>query len=309
MTHELWHADIDVNDSIVSQCLDRQFPKLKPISLKCIDEGWDNKIYLVNDKLIFRFPRREIAVQLLERENVVLNYLYDKVNISIPNPTYIGEPSDIYPYPFHGYPFIEGVSGSHAELSDENRIASIPALASFLKTLHSIGEEEAIALGAKPQVFDRTKVGNIAQQFNERIEKLISRGIATFDLSQVDAELRKAFAVKLPIDNKVLVHGDLYCRHLLFNQNELTGIIDWGDVGINSPACDLMVVFSFYPEHCHDEFFALYGEVESNTRQYARFLGLYSAISVMVYGHDIGDQVLVNESLGAIKRINSMLLI
>ena len=73
-------------------------------------------------------------------------------------------------------------------------------------------------------------------------------------------EMKIAAAVHLP-KTKVLVHGDLYCRHLMFDDNKLIGIIDWGDVGINSPAVDLGVIFSFYPTDCHQAFFDIYGEV------------------------------------------------
>jgi aminoglycoside phosphotransferase (APT) family kinase protein len=33
----------------------------------------------------------------------------------------------------------------------------------------------------------------------------------------------------------------------MFNQGRLTGIIDWGNTGINNRAVDLAVIFSFYP--------------------------------------------------------------
>lgn len=94
----------------------------------------------------------------------------------------------------------------------------------------------------------------------------------------------------------------------MFDNDELVGIIDWGDVGINSPAVDLGVVFSFYPESCHKAFFDIYKKVDKQTLQYARFVGLYSAITVLLYGHDINKPNLVNESSDSILRINPRLL-
>lgn len=100
------------------------------------------------------------------------------------------------------------------------------------------------------------------------------------------------------------MHGDLYCRHLIFNKEELIGIIDWGDVGVNSPAVDLSVIFSFYPQQCRQTFFDRYGAIDNQTLAYARFLGLYSAITVMLYGHAMNDDMLVREANDAILRIN-----
>lgn len=106
-----------------------------------------------------------------------------------------------------------------------------------------------------------------------------------------------------------LVHGDLYCRHLLFNQGKLSGIIDWGDTGINHKAVDLSVMWSFYPPSCHSLFFELYGEVNPITWQYARFLGLYIMLTILLYGHAIDDKLLVAEATRAIRCINEDLLI
>lgn len=59
---------------------------------------------------------------------------------------------------------------------------------------------------------------------------------------------------------------------------------------------------------CHQAFFDIYGEVDSQTFAYARFLGLYSAITVMLYGHDVNDIQLEREAKEAIIRINPNLL-
>ena len=147
----------------------------------------------------------------------------------------------------------------------------------------------------------------LTQGVAERVEKINARNIASINLSVFNEEMKTASAISLP-KSKVLVHGDLYCRHLMFYRQELVGIIDWGDVGINNPAVDLGVVFSFYPADCHQDFFDIYGDIDSQTCAYARFLGLYSAITIMLYGHDIEDPQLVQEAKESILRINSKLL-
>ena len=96
--------------------------------------------------------------------------------IEIPNPKYIGKPSSSYPYPFHGYPMIKGISGCHAKLTSSERIASIKPLAVFLKQLHSITENQAIEMGAKPQIFDRSETTKAINALNERVDKIITRG-------------------------------------------------------------------------------------------------------------------------------------
>ena len=158
MGNELWHPDININVDFANTIISKQFPELAPLKIKCIGEGWDNKVFLVNDQFVFRFPHREIAATLIERENAVLGHLQNLVNLTIPNPIYVGNPDDNYPYHFHGYEMINGKSGCHANLSATVRNTSIAKLAKFLKRLHSLTETEARAIGAKDQVFDRTDV-------------------------------------------------------------------------------------------------------------------------------------------------------
>ena len=76
MGTELWHPDIIVTDDLVKYCIEEQFIELAPIvSVKCIGEGWDNKVFLVDEKFIFRFVHSKIASQLIARENAVLKNL------------------------------------------------------------------------------------------------------------------------------------------------------------------------------------------------------------------------------------------
>ena len=110
-------------------------------------------------------------------------------------------------------------------------------------------------------------------------------------------------------DERCFVHGDLDGRHLVFENKKLTGIIDWGDTDITNRSADLDVIWSFFPENCHKKFFEIYGTVESDTWKYARFLGLYTAFSLMLYGSDLKDNMLFIESIESVKRINPELLI
>ena len=181
-------------------------------------------------------------------------------------------------------------------------------MASFLRQLHSVKEKQVIDMGASPQVFDRTEVDRSITLLNERVDKIINGKLCQINKKIYGHEINAIRTIKLPKDNHCLVHGDLYSRHLLFNNGKLTGIIDWGDVGINNPSVDLSVIWSFYPSHCHETFLKLYGEVDPATWQYARFLGLYSALTTLLYSHDINDLHLTKESIQSIRRINQNLL-
>lgn len=308
MARELWHAEIEVDENLAKDCITAQFPELLPIvSLTCLGEGWDNVVFLINERHVFRFPRRHIAVPLIERENKVLASLKSCCDLNLPNPIYQGHSCDRYPYPFHGYEIIPGIPGYEASLTNEDRENSLPAMACFLKQCHQIDAEQAYAIGAETQVFDRTDKDRILPQLTERVNKIIEREVCSVDLAVLDEEITIAKAVTLS-PKQVLVHGDLHCRHLMFENKQLTGIIDWGDMGINNPAVDFMIIFSFFPPSCHAEFLKIYGDVDTEDWKYARFLSLYSSFSLMVYGADMGDQALTDETIAAVRRVNSRLI-
>lgn len=309
MKSTTWNADIAVTEEIAQKCIARQFPALLPFQhFTCLGEGWDNIVFLVNQTVIFRFPRRKLAVDLLNRENKILKSLALMLNLDIPLPLYFGIPSDDYPYPFSGYTFIPGASGCTANLSREARQESIIPLALFLKKLHAINAKKAEFMRAEAQLFDRTVFPSLRQTLEERINLILEKNISQIEKTVFYEEMQKAEKITLPLHDKCLVHGDLYCRHLIFNQQKLTAIIDWGDTGINNPAVDLAVIWSFYPEQMHSQFFEIYGHVEKNSWNYARFLGLYSAFTLLLYGHETGDVCLKKEALDSLQRINPYLL-
>ncbi len=185
-------------------------------------------------------------------------------------------------------------------LTTQQRITSLQPLALFLKKLHSIDEEQALAMGAKLQP------GKTVATFQDRVKQLILLGYQ-IDEKQVQQEINVAQEIKLS-NLKCLVHSDLYCKHLIFNEGQLTGIIDWGDLGINNPAMDLAIIWTFYPKEYHPLFFEVYGPVEPNSWHYARFLGLYIAITLVLYGKDIGNTQLLLEAMESVQRINVNLL-
>ncbi len=67
-----WAPEIAVDRELARHLIGSQFPELELRSLELIGEGWDNTVWLVDGEWSFRFPRREVAVPLVERELAVL---------------------------------------------------------------------------------------------------------------------------------------------------------------------------------------------------------------------------------------------
>ena len=150
-----WLAEHAISPEHAAELIGHQFPELAPVTTRLIGEGWDNMAYMINDKYIFRFPRRKVAVELIENEIRLLPFVQDKVKLQIPVLQFIGEPSDAYPWPFAGYAYLAGRESCDAHLSHDNLCRNAPILAEFLKTLHSIPIAEAEHLGVTYDKRDR----------------------------------------------------------------------------------------------------------------------------------------------------------
>ena len=64
MTHA-WKQSIDIDEHKAQQLIASQF-HLSIESICLFDEGWDNLVYLINNTLTFRFPRREFGVNCMK---------------------------------------------------------------------------------------------------------------------------------------------------------------------------------------------------------------------------------------------------
>jgi ribosomal-protein-alanine N-acetyltransferase len=300
-----WLPDFEFKPEELKNFLISKDPVFKNVHMpELIDHGWDNDVYILKaDKIIFRCPRRKIAATLIQRENYALEFLKGKLNLAIPDPYYkfIGPP--VYPYPFHGYRLLDGEAVHKAHLSNNDRASNICDFALFLKKLHSISAEDALNAGVDFQVFDRTNSRNIYEQINQRINTQWFKKEDSLYLSKIKELSDAAMSVTLNKNKLVIVHGDLYCKHLLFKDKKITSIIDWGDVGLNHPVIDLASLYSIFPKSCHDEFYDIYGYISDDIKIYAQFLAIHSALACLDFATTNNDQQLSDESKKAIKEI------
>lgn len=123
---EPWSPEQVISEQKAVILIGRQFPELKPVNVKTLGEGFDNSVFLVNDQFVFRFPRREIAANLIQTENRILPVITPRMPIPVPNPEYQGIPEDDYPWPFSGYKALPGKTPTG--LTRDQRMLSVEPL-------------------------------------------------------------------------------------------------------------------------------------------------------------------------------------
>ena len=299
MTHP-WEPEQTLESPMALDLIREQFSELCPTKIRLLGTGWDNTAFVVNDDLIFRFPRRECAVSLLESEWWVLPKIAPHLPLPIPIPRWKGYPTPRFPWPFLGYRILPGITACYANLSEEEREAFAQPLARFLSSLHA----PSLVSIAECQSFTK----NVSHL---HWEHLIPKTLHNFEeMSQLgflenrkelESMVERLQDIRSPTSSAV-VHGDFYVRHLLIDkEHRLAGVIDWGDMHLGDPAADLSIAHSFLPLRSHDTFRDAYGEISEDTWSLALLRALYSSTMFGLYGYHSGDQVLLREALRSLK--------
>lgn len=288
-----WEAEIFVDVEKASHLIKSQFPEISIETITLMGQGWDNAAFLVNESIVFRFPKRGIAAPQIATEAKVLPQIASTLPFTIPVPEWIGNPSDEYPWQFAGYEAIRGTTACSQNLNNDQRISIGMQLAVFLKSLHSISVDQGLRLGAPRDEIGRLDVSRRVQQIENDLDRAARAKL-------IDDDLRWTHVMDAARDVKprvtCLCHGDLYARHVLVDDSQrLCGVIDWGDVHVGDPAVDLAIVFQFLPAISAATFFEVYGSIGRNTFLLARLRALSYGLTLIIFAAETGDVDLARE--------------
>jgi aminoglycoside phosphotransferase (APT) family kinase protein len=273
-----WTAELVVGEGLARRLLAR-FSELELKSVRPFAEGWDYTILLVDETWAFRFPRREIAVPGVVHEIAALPELAPSLPIAVPEPVFVGEPSDEFPWPFFGSALLPGRELGEAELSDDARIEVGRQLARFLRRLHDAEVAYALPVDGNRRGDMATRVPKTREQLAEVEAAGIWQRPPSLDPLLAEAE-RLA-----PSTISAVVHGDLHFRQVLVGEERsLTGVIDWVDVCRSDPAIDLSMLWSYLPPVAREAFLSEYGSVTEEQLLRARVVALSLSAALALYG-------------------------
>lgn len=281
----LWNKTVDIDKSLAKRLIENQ-RLLQVDHIQQLDEGWDNTAFLVNQKFIFRFPHREFGVKCMEQEIALLPKLKTYLKFQTTIPTFIGKPSDIYPYPFSGYPIIVGNPLCEAtdELVDDTHFAK--TLAHWLKELHAIPVNDILVVDKNVRCW-QFDVPHRIKRCYENLEKYGHYfEQAEFQKNElIDIiEMIKIFSIENTFQS--ILHGDLYCRHIIVDDHlKPAGLIDFGDIFVGDPGIDLSVGMIFKDNAFH-EFLNTYGDIDSKRLRLLLFHAFGHAMSFLPYAFD-----------------------
>lgn len=294
----IWDRTINISQATVIDLVQLQLG-IKVEDIKLIGEGFDNVAYLINNQIIFRFPRREIAVSLLQTELELLPYIASKISFNIPNPQFIGKPSEIYPFPFAGYFKILGSSLCDISnpLIDSKDLAK--ELASWLKELHSIEIKTNYKYNTEDnwRLDTKNRFEKAQHSINQYESLYCANGFNPPELIEV---IQSFHNLKFKAYKPCHIHGDLYYKHIMVDKNlQLTGLIDWGDTHVGHPGIDIAAALMIFTDEALEEFLKIYGPID---KKVAAFRSLCHGLTLLPYAAKQEDLKLMNWSISALNR-------
>lgn len=299
MTHQ-WEAEQIIEPPTALKLIQEQFPELYSKTIRLLGAGWDNTAFIVDEEWIFRFPRRKIALPLLEAEWYALPKLAHRLPLPIPIPQWKGTPTSSFPWPFIGYRIIPGFTACYANLLEEERASLAEPIAQFLAILHATPKSEMANCHIPCDNQSRINGNLLTSKVKKNFEELSLLELLE-NKKQLECIVQNLQHFRAPLTSCV-VHGDFYVRHLLVDKkHQLVGIIDWGDIHLGDPAIDLAIAHSFLPVQAHEFFIKNYGEISEDTWALAKLRAIYSSTLLILFGYHSNDPSLMHEGLRSLK--------
>lgn len=226
-----------IDEALVGRLLADQFPDLAALPIQRVRPGgWNNYTFRVGETLLARLPKAAAYANQLVREQRWLPILGAAgLPTPISRPQSGGQPACGFPHPWSIYDWVPGSPLADKDLRASETLAA--QLAAFLRALHRVPPRADAAAG--PDNFHR---GGDLAAYDEQMRRALP-ALPTCLQEPVTRIWEVALASRWT-RQPVWIHGDFAPRNLLVDdRGHLCGVIDFGQVGVGDPACDLVILW------------------------------------------------------------------
>jgi len=230
---------VQIDDALVRRLVAGQFPQWSDLPIRPIEpSGWDNRTFRLGDAMLVRLPSGEQYAEQVAKEQRWLPFLASALPLDIPTPMALGQPAEGYPWNWSVFRWLAGEAASSVSVS--NLIDFASSLGHFLCALQRTDATGGPTPG--PHNFHRgAPLGIYDRQTRQAISALKGRVDGDAAIAVWEAALASAW--RRP---PVWLHGDVSPGNLLVRAGSLSAVIDFGQLSVGDPACDVAIAWTFF---------------------------------------------------------------
>lgn len=226
-----------IDAALVRRLVTAQFPRWADLDVRPVEfGGWDNRTFHLGDDMTVRLPSAAGYTPQVAKEHRWLPLLAPHLPLPIPIPLAKGEPGEGYPFDWSVYRWLDGEPASSGRIDDPSEFAT--TLAGFLTALQGIDPAGGPPAG-QHSAFRGGPLATYDADTRRAIDALHGQ-IAGAEVAAVWAAALAAHWHGSP----VWFHGDVSAGNLLVAGGRLAAVIDFGQMGVGDPACDLAIAWT-----------------------------------------------------------------
>lgn len=270
--------EIEIDEQLVRSLLNKQCPQWAHLPLSRVaSSGTDNALFRLGADTIIRLPRIEWEPGSINKSiNKEYNWLpkiAHCLKTPISEPIFKGNPDVNYPFPWLIAKWHEGHNPAFEKADEYHLLAK--DLAHFLNEFHRInlpnGPASRRGIRLKDNVLDQTT------------RKAISQLEGEIDTPLITSLWDKLSTIPYWDKDPVWVHGDFLPGNILMQNNRLAAVLDFSDVGMGDPACDLVIAWALLNSTSRQIFKDHLENIDDNTWERGRGWALSIALIMLPY--------------------------
>lgn len=277
---------------VVSNLIKSQFQEFSHLKIVDVEfSGHDNYTFRLGGDLSIRIPKDRKYEKSILNESVYLNKIQSGLSFKIPSQVKLGKPDEHYNLHWSINKWIDGNSLNHFPKESLNLENIAKDLSSFLNELHQIDIKDGIIpswdnfhRGGDLAVYNDEMVNALSQisdrKYRDKIEKI------WIDALNADTSNIKAW-----------VHGDFAVGNILYKDNKVNGIIDFGQMAVGDFSCDLVIAWNFFDNKSRDVFLSNIKNATNNTIEKAKGWAIWKAACWPI-GNKEENQTVIDNIVG-----------
>jgi aminoglycoside phosphotransferase (APT) family kinase protein len=270
--------EFEIDEPLVQSLLEDQCSQWSMLPIEFVkSSGTDNALFRLGSEYVIRLPRIEWTPGSIEKsinkEYEWMPKIAQCLKTPIAEPVFKGKPNQSYPWPWL---INKWHLGHNPNVEKDNKYELLAKdLAHFLNELHQIhllnGPPSRRGVSLKTKIVD------------DETRKAIGELSGEVDIQSITALWSQLSNTPAWNKNLVWIHGDFLPGNILVQHNHLAAVLDFTDVGMGDPACDLIIAWSLFNSHSREIFKNNLENIDNDTWERGRGWALSIALIMLPY--------------------------